>query len=72
MGLKLGTVNFVVTCGSRDLTLDCTIWNIYGKELLSVWCVCWRALDWGWFHSRLVSGVGYGEWRTVGTGAAQF
>jgi len=26
----------------------------------------------GWFHSRLFSGVGCGEWSTVGTCAAQF
>jgi hypothetical protein len=62
MGLKLGMgISLLLggRSGSRDLTLGCTIWNIYGKELFSVWCVCWGGLDWGWFHSRLVSGVGY-------------
>jgi len=31
-----------------------------------------RYLDRGWFYARFVSGAGWGEWRTVGTGAAQF
>ena len=63
MGLKLGmwiSLLLAGRSGSRDLTLGCTIWNVYGKELLSVWCVCWGGLDWGWSHSRLVSGVGCG------------
>jgi len=75
MGLKLGMrilLLLVGRSGSRHLTLGWTIWNIYGKELLSVWCVCWGVLDRGWFHSTLVSGVGFGEWSTIGTGAAQF
>ena len=42
MGLKLGIwISFLAGhSGSRDLTLDCTIWKIYRKELLSIWCVC--------------------------------
>jgi len=73
MELKLGmliSLLLVGRSGSRDLTLGCTIWDIYGKELLSVWCVCWGGLDSGWFHSGLISGTGWGEgeWNTVGTG----
>ena len=63
MRLKLGmwiSVLFAGRSGSRDLTLGCAIWNIYGKELLSVWHVSWGGVDRRWFHSRLVSGVGGG------------
>jgi len=46
-GTKTMHVNLVVACGSRDLTLGCMIWNMYGKELFSVWCVWWGGLDRG-------------------------
>jgi hypothetical protein len=75
MGPKLGMwISSLLAgrSGLRDQTLVCTIWNSYWKELSSVWCVCWGGLGWGWFHSRLVSGVGCEEWSTVGTGAADF
>jgi len=26
--------------GSQDLTLGCTIWNTYGKEMMTAWWVC--------------------------------
>jgi hypothetical protein len=64
MGLKLGmliSLLLVGRSGSRDLALGCTIWNTYGKELVIVWWVCWGSLNRGWFHSRLVSGVGWGS-----------
>jgi hypothetical protein len=64
MGLKLGVwISLLLAgrSGSRDLTLGCTIWNIYRKELLSVRCVWWGGLNRGWFHSRLVSGGGWGS-----------
>jgi len=42
MGQKLGMWISLLAgrSWSRDLTLGCTISNICGKELLSVWCVC--------------------------------
>jgi len=43
MGLKLGIRNLLVLADcsrSWDLASGCTICNIYGKELLSVWWVC--------------------------------
>jgi hypothetical protein len=58
MGLNLGmwiSLLHAGRSGSRDLTLGCTIWNIYGKELLSIRWVCWGGLVRGWFHSRFVS-----------------
>jgi len=64
MELKLGmwiSLLLAGRSGSLDLILGCTIWNIYGKELLSVWCVCWGDLERGCFHSSLFSGLG---WRT--------
>jgi len=39
--------------GSWDLALGCTIWNIYGKELFSLWCVCWGGMDWEGFSLAL-------------------
>jgi len=56
MGLKLGkwiSLLLAGRSGSRDLTLVCTIWNIYGKELLSVWCVCWEVWAEGCFTIAL-------------------
>ena len=56
MGVKLGmwiSLLLADRSGSRDLTFGCTIWNISGKELLSVWCVCWTGLDWGGFTRTL-------------------
>jgi len=73
MGVKLGMLISLLLAGrsgSRDLTLGCTIWNVYGKELLSAWCLYGGGLNRGWFQSRLVSGVGRVEWNTVRTGAA--
>jgi hypothetical protein len=43
MGLKLAIWISLVLANrsrSRDLTLGCTICNVYRKELLSVWYVC--------------------------------
>jgi len=64
MALKLGmwiSLLLAGRSGSRDLTLGCTNWNIYRKEFLSVWCVCWGGLDRGWFQSRLFQGWGVGS-----------
>ena len=42
MGLKLGMCISVLArrSVSRDPTLDCTIWKIHRKELLSMWWAC--------------------------------
>ena len=44
-GTKTRHVNLVVAGkpSLRDLTLGCTIWNIYGKKLLSIRCVLGRS-----------------------------
>jgi len=76
MGLKPGMGISLVLAGlrgSRDLTLGCMIWYIYGKELLRVWWVCWGGI-WaeGGFTLAVFQGYGGWEWSTVGTGATQF
>jgi len=64
MGLKLGMWISLLLAGhseSRDLTMGCTIWNIYGKELLSVGCVCWGGMNWGISTLTLFQGWGVGS-----------